>query len=76
MASESELLTKRAALLLNGFGYINIKPKHLTALEASGNAGIYDYILVGFKDKMFKLKFKDDGETKSWNLVVKESTDY
>lgn len=73
MKTEAEFLTKTAAQILNTFGYVNIKPSHLTALECSGEKGYYDYILVGFEDKLFQLRFKDDGETKSWNLLERKN---
>jgi hypothetical protein len=68
----SEILTKNAAQILNCFGYVNMKPEYLTALECSENNGIYDYILVGFQDKLFNLKFKNDNECSSWTLSVKK----
>ena len=64
---ELELMVKsKAALILNCFGYINIKPEHLMPLDYESTAGEYEYILVKFQDKYFQLQYSTDEDSKSY----------
>ena len=70
MSTEAELLKNKAALLLNCFGYVNAKPEDITPLECGSAYGVYDYILVKFNEYEYRFSFDNDGETKSWKLIV------
>lgn len=64
-----QLLTKRASLLLNCFGYENMKPEYLALKDYNITNGIYDYILVEFENKYFQLTYDTYMETRTWKLI-------
>lgn len=70
---EQKLKTK-AATLLNCFGYINVKPSHLTLKDYSHRNGVYNFILVRLENTYYQLTYNNDGETRSWNLL--DATEY
>lgn len=66
---EQFVLTQRAANILKVFGYFNVEPQHLKLIDYSSLNGIYNFILVQLQDKKYQLTYRDNGETKSWNLL-------
>lgn len=64
-----QILKNKATLILNCFGYVNLKPQDIIIVDYSNYTGFYDFILVEFENKKVQLTFKNDGETKSWNLL-------
>lgn len=70
LSKETEqILKNKSALILNCFGYVNLKPQNINVVDFSNYTGLYEFILVEFENKKVQLTFKDDSETKSWNLL-------
>lgn len=62
-------LKNKSVLILNCFGYVNLKLQDINIVDFSNYSGFYEFILVEFENKKVQLTFKDDSETKSWNLL-------
>ncbi len=62
-------LKNKSALILNCFGYVNLKPQDINIIDFSNYTGFYEFMLVEFENIKIQLTFKNDGETKSWNLL-------
>ena len=63
------LLKQKSALILNCFGYVNLKPENIKVLDYSNYTGVYEFILVKFENKKIQLTFNNEYETQSWNLL-------
>lgn len=62
-------LKNKSALILSCFGYVNLKPQDIKIVDFSNYTGFYEFMLVEFENIRIQLTFKNDGETKSWNLL-------
>ncbi len=49
--------------------YVNLKPQDINIIDFSNYTGFYEFMLVEFENIKIQLTFKNDGETKSWNLL-------
>lgn len=66
-------LKEKTAVLLNCFGYVNANAEHIRLVEFSSTNGIYDYILANFGGQLIQFNYNDNGETKSWNLLIRNN---
>ncbi len=64
-----KLLKQKAAMILNCFGYVNLKPQNIKVLDYSNYTGFYEFILVEFENIKIQLTYEHNYETKSWNLL-------
>lgn len=70
-----KLLKQKSALILNCFGYVNLKPENVNIIDYSNYTGFYEFMLVKFEDKKIQLTFNNDFETQSWNLLDRTNED-
>ena len=63
------LLKQKSALILNCFGYVNLKPENIKVLDYSNYTGVYEFMFVEFENKKIQLTFNNEYETQSWNLL-------
>ena len=63
------LLKQKSVLILNCFGYINLKPENIKVLDYSNYSGVYEFMFVEFGNKKIQLTFNNEYETQSWNLL-------
>lgn len=64
-----QLLKQKSALILNCFGYVNLKPEDIKVLDFSNYSGFYEFMLVEFENKKIQLTFNHEYEAQSWNLL-------
>lgn len=70
-----KLLKQKSALILNCFGYVNLKPENVNIIDYSNYTGFYEFMLVKFEDKKIQLTFNNDFETQSWKLLDRTNED-
>ena len=70
-----KLLKQKSTLILNCFGYVNLKPENVNIIDYSNYTGFYEFMLVKFEDKKIQLTFNNDFETQSWNLLDRTNED-
>lgn len=72
MNSKTEPLKQLAVALLNCFGYQYACCEQISIVDYGFYHGSCNYMIVTYEDQLLQLGYDNDGETKSWKLLVRQ----